>query len=292
MKENPMHPTHEQISAFIDGEAAAPDRDRLKNHCESCPECAATKARFERTAIALGALELPEPTTDQHRKLRQAILDQQVKRHFFLGRPAVAGGLAVALLAAIAIASIRSPRPQQDQTGSLTSGGMAIEEQSFDFESDAEIRSSVVSLPEVTEARFTTEDVGTEQEGAYSAAADSSEAEENALDASAGGSQQASGQQATSRAAGSSIDPQAAGTTCSRKILKTQPYPMIPLLIRHATYKQQSAWLLVYAWTASQERNAPLDQVQVWLVDPAKCAELSGDDLAGAAYHYSSFKRT
>lgn len=292
MKENPMHPTHEQISAFIDGEAAAPDRDRLKNHCESCPECAATKARFERAASALGAVSLPEPTADQHRKLRQAILDQQVKPHFFLGRPAVAGGLAVALLAAIAIASIRSPRSQQEQPGSLASGGMAIEEQSFDFESDAEIRSSVASLAEVTEARYTTEDVGTEQEGAYSVAADSSQTRSGTA-ASSKGAQ--SGDQALSQesggSAGSGIDPQV-GAECSRKILKTQPYPMIPLLIRNATYKKQPAWLLVYAWTASQEQNAPLDQVQVWLVDPAKCAELSGNDLAGAAYHYSSFKRT
>ncbi len=278
------HPTGEQLSAFIDGETAAPERDRLKAHLESCPGCAALKAHLEHAAVALTALELPQPSADQHRALRQAILDRPVRRRFFLAHPAFVGGLAVALLAAVAVVTLR-PKPVQDAS-TVAQGGQAARIESFDFASDTDIRSSVARLPEVTKARFTAEDIGTEQEGAYSQALGSSEAK-----AMQSGADQPAPQQEASRSAGSGIDPQVAGSNCSRKILKTQPYPMIPLLIRSATYEKQPAWLLVYAWTASQARNAPLNQIQVWLVDPAKCADLTGDDLINATYHYSSFKR-
>lgn len=282
------HPTQEQMSAFIDGETAAPDRDRLKAHFESCPGCAALKARLEHAVVALTALDLPEPTADQHRALRQAILDRPVRRRFFFAHPAFVGSLAVASLAAVAVVTLR-PKPVE-KASTVAQGGLAARIESFDFASDTDIRSSVAGLPEVTEARFTAEDVGVKQEEAYSAALGSSEA--GASKAAESGTDQAAPQQETSRAAGAGADPQVAGSNCSRKILRTQPYPMIPLLIRSATYKKQPAWLLVYAWTASQARNAPLNQIQVWLVDPAKCADLTGDDLINATYHYSSFKRT
>lgn len=282
------HPTGEQLSAFIDGETAAPDRDRLKAHLETCPGCAALKARLEQACIALTALDLPQPSADQHRALRQAILDVPARRRFFFAHPAFVGGIALASLAAVAVVALR-PKPVE-KASTVAQGDLAARIESFDFASDDDIRSSVARLPEVTNARFTSEDIGTEQEGAYSVALGSSEA--GSPKSMRSGADQDAPQQKTSRAAGSGIDPQVAGSNCSRKILKTQPYPMIPLLIRSATYKQQPAWLLVYAWTASQAQNAPLNQIQVWLVDPAKCADLTGDDLINATHHYSSFKRT
>lgn len=282
------HPTQEQLSAFIDGETPALDHDRLKAHFESCPGCAALKTRLEHAAVALTALDLPQPSADQHRALRQAILDRRVTRRLFFAHPAFVGGLAVASLAAVAVMTFR-PKPVE-KASTVARGGLAARIESFDFASDADIRSSVAGLPEVTEARFTAEDIGDKQEGAYSAALGSSQA--GASKAAESGADQAAPQQEPSRAADAGVDPQASGSACSRKILRTQPYPMIPLLIRSATYKKQPAWLLVYAWTASQAINAPLNQIQVWLVDPAKCDDLAGDDLINATYHYSSFKRT
>jgi len=280
------HPGQEQISAFIDGEIAAPESDQLKSHFESCAGCAAMKSSLERASLALRALDLPEPTADQHRALRQAILDRPAKGRFFLARPAFAGGLALLALAAIAVVSLR---PEQNKVASPTTSRLVAGE-SFDFADGSDVRSTVSRLPEVTGAQFTTDDIGTKQEGAYSAALGPSEA------GSSGSSDLSHKEKAPSKStaqnAAPSMDSQSNGTTCSRKILKTQPYPMIALVIRPATYNNQPARLLVYAWTASQTTNARLDHIQVWLVDPAKCAELAGDNLVNAAYHYSSFKRT
>ncbi len=78
-----------------------------------------------------------------------------------------------------------------------------------------------------------------------------------------------------------------AADACLARVAATQPYPMIPLLARQASLEGRQAWLLVFAWTAEPDPDAPLDRSQTWLVTPQDCQNLSGADLESKALYRS-----
>lgn len=55
------------ITAYLDGQLAPPDRDRLEAHLADCPHCSAYLAQIRITIDALGRVdvdELPEAAVD------------------------------------------------------------------------------------------------------------------------------------------------------------------------------------------------------------------------------------
>ncbi|MGH7588403.1 MAG: anti-sigma factor family protein [Gemmatimonadota bacterium] len=57
------HPT-ERLSAYLDGDVAAPDREAVERHLATCPECSAVLEDLGRLAHAARGLEDREPATD------------------------------------------------------------------------------------------------------------------------------------------------------------------------------------------------------------------------------------
>lgn len=57
------HPT-ERLSAYLDGDLAAPDREAVERHLAACPECSAVLEDLGRLARAARGLEDREPARD------------------------------------------------------------------------------------------------------------------------------------------------------------------------------------------------------------------------------------
>jgi hypothetical protein len=54
----------ERLSAYLDGDLAAPDREAVERHLAGCRECVVVLEDLARLARAAGELEDPEPVTD------------------------------------------------------------------------------------------------------------------------------------------------------------------------------------------------------------------------------------
>lgn len=143
----------ESLSAYLDGELDAGERTRVEEHLGSCAECSATRARLAAAVGSVAALGPVTVTADEHRALRQAVLNSRPSgskaRRFGFPQFALAGGLAIVAFTALAFSFLR-PGGQGTSQDALTeagapgSGGL-----SFSFDSPEEVDRTVAALPEV-----------------------------------------------------------------------------------------------------------------------------------------------
>lgn len=278
------HLDAETLSAYIDEEVELTERDRIDSHITRCSDCQKVLELLRGAASAVSRMDDVVVTPDEHRLIRQAVLDARPG----IRRWGPIWGLAgVTALVVVGVFGFLRLQTQSNDATNGTAGKLLSDPQrtgSFDFVSDEQIRSVVASQGQVADGidKFTVADVGTQQEPAILSALSSSR--------SIGLPRTGDGE-AGSRSTSEAFDPTAA-QVCIRKVLRSQPYPMIPLLAAQATYKQKSAWLLVYAFTADQTSTSRLDRAQIWLISPEECARLEGAALINAAYHYSFYKKS
>jgi hypothetical protein len=247
------HETIESISSYLDRELAETDRDRLEAHLATCPTCSSIKAGLERAAGAIAALPEVSPTPDESRKIRLAVVQS---RRAFLPRIShtpqawlAAGAVALLVAGVVGVALLRPGTPASELSQTAYESGPPI-----DLQSPEQTRDVVLANSEVKAGvgRFRVADVGAKQEEALALAPP------EPTDARPG-----------QAAEGASL------TSCLRSVLQSQPYPMMPLVARPATYQGKPAWLLVYAWTSSSADEASLDRLQIWVVDRQQCFPLS-----------------
>lgn len=281
-----VHETYEALSAYLDDEVSNEERARIEAHLKICSECPARKSLLEGVAQAVAALPEVAPASAESRALRLAVIERGPKPRPFTARAwALLGGVAIVV---VGIAGYGLLTRNRQPAGVVA--GKALQEAPAPplvFGSEQDVRNTVRSLAEIDEGarRYTVSDVGTKQSKVLASFETSGEAAVVA-DSSQSSSAEGSG---TSRQAQQPAPETAAAApevplaTCIRSILRSQPYPMMPVAVRAATFKDSPVWMLAYAWTNSKEPQARLDRIQVWLVDRTTCS-------ADAPLFYAAFK--
>lgn len=267
--------THEEIellSAHLDGETTEAERRRIDLHLAACPQCAARSAALAAASRAVASLPEVAPTPDESRAIRLGVGDRAGPRPLWRS-PRLLGTLSAAAVAALAFAGISTLRSRPEGTGALQEAAAPpVAAEIRDFENAEEVREAVADDPQVIAGvdRYTVADVGTRQAAALEALGRSEPAPTETA---------AADEQAPAAALGGAGE-RSAGD-CLGEVLRSQPYPMMPLVARPSGFKGAPAWLLVYAFTNEQgNEKARLDRVQVWLVTRTGCSPL----------HFSRFK--
>lgn len=258
------HVEPEAISAYLDGEVGEAERARIEGHLAGCDRCGELRASLQGAALAVAALPQPVPTPDEARAIRLAVLGEGTSAALPARRAwppriwALAGGVALLGAGIVGYAFLRSAPREAGVTGAARPQMEAGPP--MDFASDEQLRDAVAARSEVKEAlaRYRVADVGEQQGEQIRRLAGSSASAEAPAQAPAARSITGAGAE-----------------ECIRAVLRTQPYPMMPLVAEPATYRESEVWLLVFAWTTSSQEDARLDRVQVWLVTRTDCTPVN-----------------
>lgn len=302
-----QHLEPESLSAYLDGELDPREQFEVEQHLRSCRECSAARQKLEMVTGQLAALPPVRVTVDEHRALRQAVLNARpaAGRRRGMGwlQWSMAGGVALLVVAVLGVSFLRNGG--SDGAGEALTEAAAPTAPGFNFTDGSEVEETVAKLPEVTAGL-----------GRYRASDARDAAAPEALKAPAGGTATGSARtdadsppQQEGPAPNAGVDAggrvgqddltalpdnessftfsNAAADACLERVATTQTYPMIPLLARQASFEGRRAWLLVFAWTAESDPDAPLDRSQTWLVTPQDCQNLSGTDLESKALYRS-----
>jgi hypothetical protein len=265
------HVKDESLSAFIDGEVDENERALIQAHLDQCTQCFERRRRLVAAGAALASIPEEPPTADQTRALRQALLARRPTRWLRLAPAAwaAAGGAAILFVAFVMFATLR--RPSEDKptaapqravpTEVLAISGDPVGSQRLVtfIQEDAEIKAQV--------GKYRVSDVRSKQEEAL---ADFGAA---GAPAAASAQRQAESAQrpASDSAAAASPLPDRSLGYCLRAWVKFRPNPTIPITGRRADFQGQAAWLLVYAYSPTDDPNAPLDHLTILVVRQAGC---------------------
>lgn len=265
------HATIETISAYLDGEVGKHERIELEEHFASCDRCTADRGRLERGMRAVRALASVEPTSDESRAIKRAVLEKTSRgpgfKWTFTRTWALAGAAALVVAGIFGYFATSRFSRQTADTAAIRQAAPAGAEAPFVFDSPEQLRDAVLANPEVKEGldRYRVKDVGTLQQQALA----SLEQNESAVDATARG--------ISSEA---KAVPAKTLSSCLREVLRGQPFPVMPILARDAVFQGTPAYLLIYAYTVhSDDENARLNLVQSWVVDQAACTPLNFQQL-------------
>jgi hypothetical protein len=306
------HLEPESLSAYLDGELEPRERSRVEEHLHACTECSAVRNKLASVTGQLAALPPVRVTVDEHRTLRQAVLDARPagSRAGGLGwmQWALAGGLVIAAVAVFSVSFFGNRGAEQG--GEALTEAAAPSAAAFDFTDRNQVDETVAALPEVLAGlgRYRAEDARTSA-ARNSAKGPGQPAPMARSDTPSDGDQFSApalaptpppAPESGSGAASAPDDltmlednessftfSNAAADACLNRVAATQHYPMVPLLARQATFEGTQAWLLVFAWTAEPDPNAPLDRSQTWLVTPEDCRNFSGPELESKVLYRS-----
>jgi hypothetical protein len=302
-----QHLEPESLSAYLDGELDPRERSVVEQHLQACAECSAVRSRLEAVTGQLAQLPPIRVTVDEHRTLRQAVLNAGPAgaRRRGLGwlQWSLAGGLVLVAVTVLSLSYFGNGGASGDGEAVTEAGAPAAS--GFNFTNRNQVDETVAALPEVLAGL-----------GRYKAE-DARSSARNSLQAPGQGPGTALGRSDTPEAAeqfsapAPAVAPDAAGRSaqddltmlqdnessftfsnaaaddCLGRVAATQDYPMVPLLARQATFEGRQAWLLVFAWTAESDPNAPLDRSQTWLVTPEDCRSFTGPQLQSKVLYRS-----
>lgn len=268
----PEHIPDEDLSAYLDDEVGAQLREQIDTHLGSCPTC--TQTLTELTLASRALASLPEITVgpDAHRSIRQAVLERSASRPRRWARWALAGSTAALLFGAAGFALLRQASPTVKDSEVAT----AFASRSFD--SDAELREAVSKSPVVKQAvgAYKVADVGASQQdqvAALSGPQVAGGAEPESADDSSTAAATSLAQRSTKAGAPADL------ASCMRRVISTQPYPIMPIVADPVTFRGESSWLFVFAWTPFNEDERRLDRLQLWVVARSDCRTLNFSQL-------------
>lgn len=109
-----------RLSAWLDGELAAEERELVAAHLEVCPGCQKELALLERLDLALGTLEVPLPA-----KFPERVLDRlQPRRRYWWQSLAMAASLIIGIVLGGSLARDFYPHSTSNGDGEV----LALEE--------------------------------------------------------------------------------------------------------------------------------------------------------------------
>lgn len=257
-----MHPNNESLSAYLDGEVEANERNEIESHLVTCGDCRFRIDALTTAKQAVAGLPRVEMTGDEIREVRHSVTAKGTARR---SRPWSRIAAAVGALGVVAVAFVGFVvlRDRQGASALCSEPITAGEGAPAEFSSDAEVASSVSSDTEITSklGDCRVSDVGVSQSKALEAFAPSEPARE---------------EKAKSVEENAASDAAATGTPrsldfCLRERLRLIPKPTMPISGRAVTYRDQQAWLLVYAYADTAEETDQLDLLQIWVVKQVDC---------------------
>ena len=301
------HLQPESLSAYLDGELEGRERSTVEQHLASCAECSALRSRLGAAMGSVGSLGPVAMTADEHRVLRQTLLKSRAARsrmgRFGFRQWALAGGLVMVTVTALAFSFLRDGGPVGGNNEALTQAGAPSGGPRFIFDNPAEVDRTVAALPEVagSNAAATPKsaaggasqsqrnaDAGTNSTASDSAAGTAEDAPPMEAMGPANEAPESADEDAVTQqpASGDPFSPEE-GDECLSRVASTQSYPMVPLLAEEALYQGRPAWLLVYGWGPKVNAGEPADRWQSWLVEPDVCRNSSGAQLEERALYRS-----
>ncbi len=148
------HLEPESLSAYLDGELDGNERTAVEQHLSSCADCSAVRARLASAMGSVAALGPVTMTADEHRLLRQTILNSRPAalgaRRFSFPQFALAGGLVIVAFTALAFSFLRPGERGTSQDALSEAAAPSLSAPAFKFESGEEVDRTVAALPEVT----------------------------------------------------------------------------------------------------------------------------------------------
>jgi hypothetical protein len=262
------HYPDEQLSAYLDGEVEADEREQIDSHLKSCPECSGRLEGMRSAMAAMSALPEVAPTSDETRALRQVLIDKKPRGSLVARRAwTLAGGLAL-IVAAFVGFLVLGPSGRRDFTASPSRQAKTVA--STAMSSPEEVAAAVNADSEVKAnlGRYKVSDVP-KQEQSLQAFDDVKAAQPAAAPQS-----ESSAQSKAEPAAGTAsptTEPQKSLGTCLRAWLARQKLPTIPITGKAIEYQGRPAWLLIYAYSRSTSAESPLNLIQVYIVSRANC---------------------
>ena len=261
------------LNAIAEGERVAEGGALV--HLRSCESCAASIDSIKHAMASLASLPVVTPTIDEHRRLRQALIGRhpRIASQRRLVRWGLAGATALLVLGLGGYFLVQSLGPRSTGAGFADKATVQSAPSNFDFESESQVKNTVQSSSEVREGvkRYSVRDVSAAEADSVAGRASTTKQPSGALDY---------GDSSTSTAYPSGSD-----QLCLLNVRRSQPYPMIPLFARQATFKSKPSWLLVYLFSPTNDEEAKLDHVQYWLIAPKDCST----DPVSNALSYGSF---
>ncbi|MEX2551637.1 MAG: zf-HC2 domain-containing protein [Actinomycetota bacterium] len=322
---NSTHPEIETISAYLDGMVTSRERAQVEQHLASCGSCGEITRRMKTASGNLAALGKVQMTAQEQAALRRTLLGATKTAASgawgFGGRPAgvtsrrwssgrlqwsLGGAFALLAVAVVGFAFMRSV-PNTDGGAQTLTEAMAPADRSaapITIASDDQIKGTVLALPEVKGSiSKSTAESGPPQAAPEApalartdASRDSAAAQSNddAESFATGGGDDGGGGIAGGGGAyaGAATDAQPftvdAGAACSAAITATQPDSLEEIAAREISYKGRQAWLIVYGVPAGS--GGSFVEITTFVVDPADCANLSGEALERSFLSRYSFK--
>ena len=260
------HQDIETLSAYLDGEMNAAEMTRVEDHLSACEECTDRRESLRSAALAVSTLESVAPSPNESREIRQAVLQAAARKPSIWITPArLAGALGAVVLLGAGVLGLSI---MNDESGGRTSPGAgreAASDAAFDpvtehnFNTPQEILAVVEADPAVVEgaSMYEVADVGQRQ---------LSELERTTV---AGEEAEAGMSQPGDEGAVTPVHTPLWG--CQRKVLQSKPYPTMPITARPAVYQGEKAWMLIFAFSYSQEETEALDRIRVQLVRRTDC---------------------
>ncbi|MEX2588394.1 MAG: anti-sigma factor [Actinomycetota bacterium] len=288
------HPGQRLLNAYLDGEVERADALLVEEHLSGCSECSDTINVLARAAARLRTMSPVEPTPDEHRELRQAILSSRSPaRPSRLGslQWALAGGMVLALIASVGFLFLARPSPERATDAASGADGSGLPQ----LDTAEDVERFVSSLPAVASARSQGSggsggggeaagdsgaySGGTTSESAESGLADDAISEEAPRTLAREEAQPDSAQED----AADGRDPLAATgpESCADRLATLQADPVDLLTQTDVVYRGRPALLVVYA-SKPAGLGGDYDRMLSLIVPEDRCAELTGPDLSGA----------
>jgi hypothetical protein len=176
-----VHETIEALSAYVDGEVSPPERARIEAHLAACVDCASRRTLLERASSSVRTLPVPEPTTDEARRIREGIKEdvgngvlaqtrrpRRVRRGLSRGLRPVWAGAGAFLLVIVAVIAGSLPfrgnggngSDRRSETTTAAPGSSGAGMGAIAFDSPGEVRSFVSQDAEVKRALDAAESLG------------------------------------------------------------------------------------------------------------------------------------
>jgi hypothetical protein len=254
-----IHPDHEQLSAYIDGELTGDERDDLEQHLTGCSECSGTLRALRATVADMRALPAPAPSEQESWALRAAITKARKRPATLYGRWTVAvGSVAAVAIVVVALANVGHKHPVPfGETGGRGSNRSAV------------ATDSAASLIEFDGTNYT-QASASQLVATPAVAAPGAAAAPNAASPSSGTLQ--SGSATSHTAAGYYMtDAQraaylAAIQRCEKQVLPNTNSILTPLRYIVGTYERTPVFFLIYQVPSGSETK-----IELWVVQRTDC---------------------
>lgn len=256
------HAEQDELSAYLDGELAGPERARVEEHLRGCPRCSAALRALEATLEDVRSLGEPVPDASGSFALRAAIGRERRGSRMYRWVPAAAAA-AIAGVAVIAL-SLGGGEPTGFSGPTLHIESPELIASGVDYDERA-AEARVLALAQGATGAEVAGGAGTGGAGPAESAPQGGA--DSAASPSVGG--RATRQAVTSQGSSRSKPSKAALERCVRAASGDEDTSLSPMVYEWATFRGRPAFLLAFGVPAGRPQR-----VELWVMDSRTCSVL------------------